>query len=118
MEYLYLLVTLALGFFAGSQWSKINKKALSTADQLKLSQLENSLSEALAEKNQLTQEKELLHIKTAKLETSLEFLEKQRLEDADQVKAREAQYKTEFEHLAQKILQHTSQQFTLHNKSK
>ncbi|HCD23537.1 MAG TPA: hypothetical protein DEQ44_06285, partial [Flavobacteriaceae bacterium] len=69
MEYFYLLATLVLGFFAGAQWSNIKKKAQNTAEQLKLSQLENSLSEALAEKNQLTQEKELLHIKTAKLET-------------------------------------------------
>ena len=116
MEYLYLLPILGLGFFAGTQWANIKKKVQNNADQLRISQIENALSEALTQKNALEQEKEQLNIKTAKLETSLEYLERQRAEDAAQVKAKEAQFKTEFEHLAQKILQQTTQQFTLHNK--
>lgn len=116
MEYLYLLPILGLGFFAGTQWANIKKKVQNNADQLRISQIENALSEALIQKNALEQEKEQLNIKTAKLETSLEYLERQRAEDAAQVKAKEAQFKTEFEHLAQKILQQTTQQFTLHNK--
>ena len=116
MEYLYLLPILGLGFFAGTQWANIKKKVQNNADQLRISQIENALSEALIQKNALEQEKEQLNIKTAKLETSLEYLERQRAEDSAQVKAKEAQFKTEFEHLAQKILQQTTQQFTLHNK--
>ena len=112
MEYLYLLPILGLGFFAGTQWANIKKKVQNNADQLRISQIENALSEALIQKNALEQEKEQLNIKTAKLETSLEYLERQRAEDAAQVKAKEAQFKTEFEHLAQKILQQTTQRTT------
>ncbi|APX99837.1 DNA recombination protein RmuC [Lacinutrix venerupis] len=82
----------------------------------KIEELKTSLSKIEAEREEIRREKDFLSTELARRNTEYENLQKLNLKRDEELEERQKQLRTDFENLANKILDAKSEKFTLQNK--
>ncbi|WP_452223411.1 DNA recombination protein RmuC [Lacinutrix chionoecetis] len=121
--FIAILISAVIGAYLGMLFSKLKSKSEKSAleerqNQLtfNLNELKETVSKIETEREDIRREKDFLNTELTRRNSEYENLQKLNLKRDEELEERQKQLRTDFENLANKILDAKSEKFTLQNK--
>lgn len=121
--FIAIIISAAIGAFIGLKFAQLKSKSDKSTLEERQYQLNNSISELKqtidkveGEREDIRREKEFLSTELSRKNTELENMQVQNQKRDEELAERQKQLRTDFENLANKILEEKSEKFTLQNK--